>query len=315
VEAAARAWRKASTTVNSKRGFVVVFNPMAGRRKAHEVLRRVTTQLDGKIASIVETSLDGAFAPRVRESVRHVFGETGDRPTLVTVGGDGTLSMALNALQNADDATFAVVPAGSGNDFAAAIGCETIDAALDAIERHAERAVDFGIVNGRRFANCVGMGLDAEVGAIAARLRKRGYPPSPSYYAAALLGLFQVESVGVSIECSGAPSRFERGVMVTVGNGPSYGGGFRGAPDAKVDDGVFDAYVFSNIDGFFPRLKLMQLIRAGRHPGEANVTAIRANSIKVSFDRDVALHVDGELATIRSADITVVPRGMHVFAM
>jgi diacylglycerol kinase (ATP) len=300
--------------MDSKRGFVVVFNPAAGGRKAHEVLRRVTTRLDGKIASVIETSLDGAFAPRVRESVRHVFGETGDRPTLVSVGGDGTLSMALNALQSAHDATLAVVPAGSGNDFAAAIGCESADAALDAIDRRSERTVDFGIVNGRRFANCVGMGLDAEVGAIAARLRKRGYPASPSYYAAALMGLFQVESVGVSVDANDTLVRFERGVMVTVGNGPTYGGGFRGAPNAKVDDGMLDAYVFSNIDGLFPRLRLMQQIRSGSHLGEANVTAIRATTVKVRFDRDVALHVDGELASVRSADIAVVPGGMRVIA-
>ena len=300
--------------MDRKRGLVVVFNPAAGRRKAGEVLRRVTARLDGKITSIVETSLDDAFALRVRECVRRVLAETGERPTVVAVGGDGTLSMALNALDNADDATLAIVPAGSGNDFAAAIGCESVDASLDAIVRLFERTVDYGTVNGRRFANCVGLGLDAEVGAIAARMRARGYPASPSYYAAALLGLFRVKSVGVSVTANDALARFEHAVMVTVGNGPSYGGGFRGAPNAKLDDGLLDAYVFSNIDGLLPRLKLMQQIRSGTHVGEPNVTAIRANSIGVQFDRDVAMHVDGELQSVRRADVAIVPGGMRVVA-
>src|ERR1700687_2875036 len=153
-----------------QRRFVVIFNPMAGRRKPHEVLRRVTTRLDERIASVIETSIDGAFVPRVRESLRSVAGDTGMRPIAVAVGGDGTLSMALNALAHPDDATLAIVPAGSGNDFAAALDCATVDAALDALERETVRTIDYGLVNDRRFANCVGMGLDAEVGALAARL-------------------------------------------------------------------------------------------------------------------------------------------------
>jgi diacylglycerol kinase (ATP) len=298
--------------MDSQRGHIVVFNPRAGRRRAHEALRQVTTRLDGKIATVIETSVDGTFGPHVRESVQIVRDEIGGRPVIIAIGGDGTLSMTLNALADAHDATLAVVPAGSGNDFAAAVGIPGIDAALDALERNAMRDVDFGIVNGRRFANCVGMGLDAEVGSLAARLRKRGYPPGPSYYAAALAGLFIVKPVGIRVASGGATHRFERGVMVTVGNGHSYGGGFRGAPGALLDDGALDAYVFSDVEGLLPRLALMQRIRAGTHAGAPNVLPMRTASLVVEFDREVAMHVDGELDVVRRADISVVARGLRV---
>jgi len=294
------------------RGCIVVYNPAAGRRKAQDALRRTTARLESTITKVVETSLDASFAPRVRDAVLRARSETGATPIVVAVGGDGTLSMVLNALAHPDDAALAVVPAGSGNDFAAALGVSGVDAALDAIERGAIRSVDFGVINGRRFANCVGMGLDAEVGALAARMRKRGYPAAPSYYAAALIGLFMVKPVGVTVDANGAAHRAERGVMVTVGNGHSYGGGFRGAPNASIDDGALDVHVFSNIEGVFARMALMRRIRAGSHVGEPNVDSIRAASLVVDFDRDVAMHVDGEIASVKRAEVTLVPLGLRV---
>lgn len=296
-----------------ERAAVVVFNPAAGRRGAHEALRAVTTRLDGKIAAVLETSLDGGFDLRLRDAIRDVIA-TGARATVLAVGGDGTLSIALNALTDPTAVTLAVVPVGSGNDFAAALGITSIDAAIDTIERGASKSVDFGTVNGRRFANCVGIGLDAEVGALSAGMRKRGFPPGPSYYAAALAGLFMVKPVGIVVRTAGKAVRRDDGVMVTVGNGPEYGGGFKGAPGASLDDGLFDINVFSDVRGLFRRLALMQRIRAGSHVGQPNVDTSRAASLEIDVDREVAMHVDGELTTVTHASIAVVPRGLRVIA-
>lgn len=295
------------------RAAVIVFNPAAGRRRAHETLRAVTTRLDGRIAAVLETSLGGGFDARVRDAARDVAGR-GLRPMFVAVGGDGTLSMTLNALADPSSATIAVVPAGSGNDFGAALGITGVAAALAAIEHGATRAVDYGVVGARRFANCVGIGLDAEVGALSARMRLRGFPPAPSYYAAALAGLFMVKPVGVTVRASGTTTRRDDGVMVTIGNGPEYGGGFKGAPGALLDDGALDVHVFSDVRGFARRLALMQRIRAGAHVGRPNVDSFRAPDVELEFDREVTMHVDGETATARRVSIAVVPRGMRVIA-
>ena len=296
-----------------ERGVVVVFNPAAGRRRSHEALRAVTTRLDGKIAAVLETSLGGGFDARVRDATRDVTSR-GVTPTIIAVGGDGTLSMTLNALADPSAATIAIVPVGSGNDFGAALGITNVDAALEALERGATRSVDFGTVNGRRFANCVGIGLDAEVGALSARLRERGFPPGPSYYYAALVGLFMVKQVGVTIQARDATLRRDDGVMVTIGNGPEYGGGFKGAPGALLDDGVLDVHIFSDVRGFTRRLALMRRIRAGAHVGQSNVDSFRASTVDIGFDREVAMHVDGETTSVRRASIAVVPRGMRVIA-
>jgi diacylglycerol kinase family enzyme len=56
----------------------------------------------------------------------------------------------------------------------------------------------------------------------------------------------------------------------------------------------------------------MQRIRAGTHPAYSNVTSIRAGSLLVEFDRDVAMHVDGEITSVRRAKIDVVPGALLV---
>lgn len=292
---------------------VVVFNPAAGRRRAHTALAALTSRFEGRISAVIETTQSSAFAEHVRAATSAAQAQ-GARVTLVAVGGDGTLSMALNALASVADATLAVLPAGSGNDFADALGIRSVAEALAALDADIARDVDCGTVNGRRFANCVGIGLDAEVGALSARLRGRGYPPGPSYYAAAIAGLFMIKPIGVTVEAASGTTRYERGVMVTIGNGHSYGGGFRGAPFALLDDGLLDVYVFSDIEGFFARFGLMQRIRSGSHDGARNVASLRVAALDVTFDRDVAMHVDGELATVRHAAIGVIPAGMRVIA-
>lgn len=296
-----------------QRAAVVVFNPAAGRRGAHEALRAVTTRLDGSIAAVLETSLAGGFELRLRDAVRDVI-STGIPPSVICVGGDGTLSIALNALADPSLVTMAVVPVGSGNDFATALEISTVDAAIDAIERGHARSVDFGTVNGRRFANCVGIGLDAEVGALSARMRHRGFPPGPSYYAAALVGLFMVEQVGITLRTPDKSIRRDDGVMVTIGNGPEYGGGFKGAPGAMIHDGLLDINVFSDVQGLFRRLALMQRIRAGSHVGQPNVDTLRSASLEIDIDREVAMHVDGEISAVKHASVAIVPAGMRVIA-
>jgi len=300
--------------MESARGFLIIFNPRAGRGRSYEILRTVTSALDDRIAPVIETTLDGAFAARLRERHREITARTGLPPVIVAVGGDGTLSLTLNAMRDPDESPVAIVPAGSGNDFAAALGIADARAALAAIEVGETRRVDLATVNGRRFVNCVGMGLDAEVGALSARLRARGFPAGPSYYAGALVGLFMVRPVGVALRAEGRSIRSDDAVMVTVGNGPMYGGGFRGAPGATLDDGLLDVFTFSNVDGFFRRFALMQRIKAGTHPTDPNVTAFQTASLAVTFDRDVAMHVDGEIATVRSAAIELSPRAWAVVA-
>jgi YegS/Rv2252/BmrU family lipid kinase len=287
-------------------GFVVVGNPYAGVGRAASALRTACARIGVDPSEAIETSHDGQFAARLRHAVA-----VAERPvTVLCVGGDGTLSMVVNALESPQDVTLAVVPAGSGNDFGLALGIRTLAQSLDALAGPYTQYVDLGTFNGRRFINCVGMGLDGEIARTAAIIRARGLARGLSYYVAALLGLWRVRPVGAQIESAAFTGRMEDLLMLTVGNGPWYGGGYRGAPKAQLNDGLLDCYAFADLPGGMRRLELMQLIRKGRHLAHPVVTSLLTHTLNVKFDREIAMHVDGELTAATSAQIALIPRGL-----
>jgi diacylglycerol kinase (ATP) len=295
------------------RPYIIVANRWAGSGKARDLVGDVERTLGGPPAAIVEPDLTPAFSRRLNEAVSHAA--SSGRLLLVCIGGDGTLSLTFDALSAPDAVTLAIVPCGSGNDLASALGVRAGKDALDVLRTGVERQIDYGTVDGRRFLNCVGIGLDAEVAAMAARIRATGLAKGFSYYLAALRGLLLVKPVGATIRTGAAEMRFEDLVMVTIGNGAWYGGGFRGAPHARLDDGVFDCYAFRDVPGLPARMALMQRIRSGTHADEANVMAFRANRIELGFERRVAMHIDGELAHTQRATIELVPLGARILTV
>lgn len=319
-----KAWKRRDVpeqgTVGFIRPFVVVANRWAGAGKAHGLIGEVERALGAPAAAIVEPDFTSAFPQRLDEalalasSMMMERSNSFDRPLLVCIGGDGTLSLAFDALTSPDAATLALIPCGSGNDLALMMGIRKGDAAFDVLRTGAERAIDYGTVNARRFINCVGMGLDAEVAAMAAQIRAGGLAKGLSYYMAAVRGLLMVKPVAATVRTNEVELRFEDLVMLTVGNGAWYGGGFRGAPNASLDDGALECYAFRDVAGLPARFALMQRIRAGAHPNEPNVTAFRTNRIEVSFARPVAMHVDGELTQVEEARIELVARGARILA-
>ncbi len=288
--------------------YVVVVNPHAGVGRAASAVRAVCARLHIDPGDAIETSLFSPFASRLNAAIRGAAKPV----TVVSVGGDGTLSVVVNALDDARTVRLAVVPAGSGNDFGAALGIRSLDQSLEAAAGSRSARVDLGTINGRRFVNCIGMGLDGEIARTAAAIRRRGLARGASYYAAALLGLWRVRPVRATILSYDKERRFDDLLMLTVGNGPMYGGGYLGAPGASLDDGELDCYAFADLPGPLRRLALMQSVRRGAHGSHPVVTHIKTPTLRATFDREIAMHVDGELSAAMSIDIGVQRAALSV---
>ncbi|MBV8170339.1 MAG: diacylglycerol kinase family lipid kinase [Candidatus Eremiobacteraeota bacterium] len=298
----------APPSAGSRRSYIVVVNRFAGRGRAHGLLARIAAALGGPAHAIVECELSPTFATRLNDAIA----EAGAAPLVVCAGGDGTASLTFDALGVPAAATLALVPCGSANDLAWMLGMRSVAQALDALRSGIERPIDYGVVEKRRFINCVGIGLDAEVAAMAARIRKSGWAKGFSYYLAALRGMLMVKPLAAAIRTPEYQVELPDLVMLTVGNGSWYGGGFLGAPRAAIDDGLFDCYAIRDVKGLRARLALMRRIRAGMHASEPNVIEMRTQWIDVSFERPVAMHVDGELMPVQQAHLEIVKRGARV---
>lgn len=288
--------------------YVLVVNPRAGVGRAASMLRAVSAKLRVDPHQAIETSLDSSFAQRLSTAIRAAASPV----TVISVGGDGTLSIIVNALPDPRAARLAIVPAGSGNDFGVALGIRSLDQALEAAAGTSSADVDLGTCNGRRFINCIGMGLDGEIARTAAAIRRRGLARGMSYYCAALVGLWRVRPVRAVLSRSTGEVRIEDLLMLTVGNGAWYGGGYHGAPGASIDDGELDCYAFADLKGPLRRLALMERVRRGTHASHSVVTGFKTSSLCAEFDREIAMHVDGELTAAARVDIGVQRAALSV---
>lgn len=284
-------------------------NPVAGRGAGAarlDLLRRLAAE-HGAELQVSESGEDlGARA-------RGAASDGVER--LVVVGGDGTMHQAVQGLAGSPCA-LGLVPLGSGNDFATALGApDDLTAAVETALTRPVRTMDLGRVSGpagrRWFDMYCGVGFDSEVTRRANRVRLlRG----PAIYPWAVVKtLFGFRSPAFRIEHDDGVIE-ERGMFVTVANGPTYGGGMRIAPDARLDDGILDL-VFVRQVSKAKLLRVFPKVYSGDHVDLPEVEILRTRRTHIRLDREMVIHGDGEpLIPVDPAgvEVEVVPRALRV---
>ena len=245
---------------------------------------------------------------------------------VIAVGGDGTVhEVGRGLIESGGGAALGVVPFGTGNDFARALGMPgSAKAAIRALAHAETIAVDYGRVRWREeagereevFVNAVGAGFDARAAHEGARTKH--LPGLAAYLLAVFRALRHRTEPGCRL-FDGTPShpgplRFDgRLLFVTAGNGVSSGGGFRLTPQASLTDGLLDVLVVEAA----PTRRILAILPFapwGRHLGFREVHAHRAPAFFAEFDAPVPVHTDGEVLTqtARSIAVEVVPGGLRV---
>jgi diacylglycerol kinase (ATP) len=242
-----------------------------------------------------------------------IAGGLPDGALAVAMGGDGTVHEVAAACVGRDLA-LGVLPVGSGNDYVKALGIGTdLGRALEVLAAGKVRVVDAGEVNGVRFNNALGVGFDAEVAAGVAR--------APAYLGGAGRYLWSVGRLLRGFRCHEATLRLDGGevvetetILVAVALGTTSGARFRLAPEARLDDGLFDVVWSEEVS----RAEVLRLIPAAlggtvlRHP---KVHLARAREVEVELAKEVPAHVDGEiLAPTRTFRARVLPGALRVVA-
>ena len=139
----------------------VIVNPAAGRGRGTAMLPEIIARFaDAGVTDIWPTMAKGSENEIATAAIHDGF------RTIVVVGGDGTTTNVANAiLHSGEDVRLAVMPAGTGNDFAKAVGTAKMD--IPAIVRlstgESERRVDVGRIEDNYFLNCCGFGFDVAV--------------------------------------------------------------------------------------------------------------------------------------------------------
>ncbi|MBD8466716.1 YegS/Rv2252/BmrU family lipid kinase [Plantibacter sp. CFBP 8798] len=266
----------------------------AGHR-AVRLQERTVGQLRSAVQTAIETGLDA----------------------LVVVGGDGMVSLAVEAVRDSG-LPFGVVPSGTGNDIARGLGIPLGDptAAIASLLRALEgepRVIDAGTVaDGERttwFVGAVSAGFDALVNERANRMRR---PRGRSRYTIAILReLLALRPRRYELTVDGAPETVDA-VLLAVANNTSIGGGMLIAPQADLADGRFDLFVVAPVSRF-RFLRLFPKVFSGAHTDLDIVRLSRVRSVSIAAD-GITAYADGERIGPLPVTIDVVPGALRVLA-
>ncbi|WP_249933002.1 diacylglycerol kinase family protein [Blastococcus sp. CCUG 61487] len=213
---------------------------------------------------------------------------------MVAVGGDGTAHVALQAIAGTGT-PLGVVPAGTGNDLALALGipADPVAAAralATDLREGRSRSVDAGRVGERWWATVLCCGFDSAVTDRANRLRwPRG---RRRYDVAVALELARLRPYEMTLRLDDGEVRTVPATMIAVGNTSWYGGGLQICPGADPADGLFDLTVV----GPTTRRELVRTrprLADGSHVDHPSVSVYRASRVELSSP-GVTAYADGE---------------------
>lgn len=303
----------------------LIYNPKAGQRRGRQ-----------RVSEVIEFLREQGWTVIVRETeqpidvisyARQAVNDGAD--VVLVVGGDGTVNGAANALAGSDVA-LGVLPMGTGNVLAAELGLIPVPtplyrpdplAAARLLSQGQERWIDLGravvtTADGskptRYFVLWAGVGFDAAVTRLVEtqlRREKRRFG-ALSYLVAGIDAALHHPGTQATIRFDEQVLQ-ERVLLVGVSNAQLYAGTVRLAPDARLDDGWLDAYIFEG-QGVVTLLRhiVSVLTRRYRRDPERETYAVRR--MTVDTEEPLPVHVDGEPIGTTPVSLEVVRRTLKI---
>ncbi|VEN75467.1 conserved hypothetical protein [Candidatus Desulfarcum epimagneticum] len=233
------------------------------------------------------------------------------------MGGDGTNFQVLNGLARSagpeGPPPLAILPAGRGNSFARDLGIENMDDALSALARGRLRRVDVCRFSqgpeAYYFINLMGVGFVADVARTASRLRWLG---TAGYVAGVLYRTASLSFYEMELEIDGEAT-LEKNCFVEICNSRYTGGDMLMAPEAEIDDGLFDVVIVRPLSRAGLLWTLPKIFK-GTHGENPAARFQRAKSLKIRTEVKKALLPDGELFGSTPARVDVMPGMARYFS-
>ena len=247
---------------------------------------------------------------------------------IVALGGDGTINEVVNGFFErgapiAPDAALGYLPQGTGGDFRRSVGVpKDFAEAVACLARDHRRRIDVGrldfAANGggqatRMFANIASFGMSARVDHAVNDSKKR--LGALSFFWATTKTTFRYKNQRVRLRFDDDQDTVDLTInTVAIANGRYFGGGMMIAPDAQLDDGLFDVVAMGD-------LSLRELVMnsrrvyKGTHLTLDKVSMRRAKVVHAEptdGGEPVELDVDGETPGALPARFTIAPRALSL---
>jgi diacylglycerol kinase (ATP) len=284
----------------------LIVNPNSQRMKVTLFLQSIVTRFEkGGCKVDVYKTLGGGDATDVaREAAK-----SGDYEVVVAGGGDGTVNEVLNGLMP-NPIKMGILPLGTSNGLARELNIPLNPfRAVDAILNGHSTQIDVGIANGRYFGIMVGCGFDAYA-IEKTNLRFKRFAGKYSYVFAAIKSLYRYKSNRIRLVVDGQPLD-EDAVFVVVSNAQLYGGRYRLTPNASVDDGMLDVFVYKGRSIYrFLYLAIKMLMQ--RQLDSSDTVCLRAKNLLLYAKDRVPYQADGDALGELPVQIHILPLALEI---
>jgi len=268
----------------------IIYNPTSGREAFKKHLPEVLQKFEqaGYETSCHATTREGDAIEAAKVAAERGYN------LIVAAGGDGTVNEVVNGLAPLEKRPIlAVIPVGTTNDFARAIGIprDNIMHAVDTILNGVKRKIDVGKVNDHYFINIAGGGRLTEL-TYEVPSKLKTVLGQLAYYLKGIEMLPSIRPTSVEIEYDG--KLFQGEIMLFLVSLTNSVGGFEKlAPGSKLNDGMFDLIILkkANIAEF---IRVASMALRGDHIHDEHVIYTKANRVKVKSDEKMQLNLDGE---------------------
>lgn len=303
---------------------------MSNRRGGPALPGRLVVAINPRAYDGRNRHLDGVVLARLREEGFNILeapGTSADHQrsllrdtlmpgdTLVVVGGDGMVNIGINAVLGTS-IPLAVMPAGTGNDFARGLGypvdnhAASLDLLVHSLRRtpvlidvaratHSQGSVAYGCV--------LSAGFDALVNE---RANSMKFPRGRSRYTVAiLLELMKLRPRTYEVTIDGVTRR-ETAVLISVANNRLMGGGMLVSPNSSMSDGLLEVFIVRPVSrGRF--LRIFPKVFEGSHLEEPEVSVETATTVRLDSP-GISAYADGDRVGPLPVKIGVIPASVLV---
>lgn len=300
---------------------IFIVNPVAGLGNAKELFNTKILsymkkrEIDYRIH--ITTGIGDA-----KNAVEHFYNKGEDKDETLrfyACGGDGTLNEIVNGAIGKENIQIACMPAGSGNDFIKNFGDEEIFRDIKAQLNAKVKSVDcilcklddktqkYGI-------NLINIGADCIATRYKQSVKAKFLKGATAYIYGAVRAFIELASIPISIDIDDKENLKEDITLLAIGNGTTYGGGFKPTPHAIVDDGILDICMIKHIN----RAQFLNLIGAYKKGEHINVKAGKgvisyklAKKLELNSKDEIDITIDGEMLRTKKLYAQIVPNAIQ----
>ncbi|HUC90808.1 MAG TPA: diacylglycerol kinase [Paenibacillus sp.] len=287
----------------------LIYNPTSGReeikRRLPDILQRL--ELGGIETSCHATVGEGDASLAAADAIERGF------DIIIAAGGDGTLYEVINGMgEHVNRPPLGILPLGTTNDFARALGIpKHWEYACDLIVQQYARLIDVGKANQRYFINIAGGGSLTEL-TYEVPSKLKTMIGQLAYYMKGLEKMTRLRPSEMIIQAAGHPVIHEEIQLFLICNSNSVGGFERLAPDASLEDGLFEVLVVKkcNLPEF---IRIATMALRGEHLNDSHVLHFKTDELRVTTQDYVQLNLDGEYGGTLPCTFSILPAHLKIF--